>query len=46
MSKDKNIDSLEECKCYYCNKEGLYFDYADYIRISVCKNHLNMEASS
>ena len=43
MSKDS---IKKEQKCYYCTGEGLYFDYADYKRISVCKNHLNMEASS
>jgi hypothetical protein len=43
MSKDS---IKKEQKCYYCTREGLYFDYADYKRISVCKNHLNMEASS
>jgi hypothetical protein len=47
MSKEIDTDCIEkEYKCYYCTGDGLYFDYADYKRISVCKKHLNMEASS
>lgn len=44
MNKEDNNEN--DCKCYYCSNEGLYFEFADYKRVSVCKRHLNMEASS
>lgn len=40
----KKGDAIKD-KCFYCDKEGIYLDFAEGSFISVCQKHLAMETS-